>query len=140
MGLLGLFLGRKKSQSASDRRRSLAAKPLRNSRVKWKEEEGLVVLTMPMKKTLGTRIGTRMFQAPPERNLELDVVGSEIWVQCDGTNRTLDLIEYMRSRYQFSHKEAMLSVTEYLRQLGRRGLIGLVVDKSNEDEGSTKRR
>ncbi|GAB4340391.1 MAG: hypothetical protein Kow0089_14000 [Desulfobulbaceae bacterium] len=60
-----------------------------------------------------------------ERKLELDELGTAVWRMIDGRKEVAELIDEFRREYRLDHREAELSVTAFLRELGRRGLIAL---------------
>jgi len=64
-------------------------------------------------------------QEEPTRKLELDELGSQVWHWIDGSRTTAELIETFARSHKISPQEAEQSVTLFLRELGRRGLIAL---------------
>ena len=64
-------------------------------------------------------------EAVQERTVDLDLVGSMIWRACNGQTRVCDVVEDIREGLQVSYREAEMSVTDYIRTLGGRGLIVL---------------
>ena len=44
-----------------------------------------------------------------------------------------DIIQAMSTRYKLHRKEAEVSVVTYLRQLARKGLIGIAVPKTRDE-------
>jgi hypothetical protein len=51
----------------------------------------------------------------------LDEVGSFVWNLCDGEHPVSALVEALVERYKLGKREAEVSLTTYLKQLGKRG-------------------
>lgn len=61
----------------------------------------------------------------PMRTLELDSMGSYVWNHIDGRNSVQDLAEIVTKHYKCHPAEAEHAVATFIRQLGRRGILGL---------------
>ncbi len=61
----------------------------------------------------------------PIRTLELDSMGSFVWNHIDGKNSAQDLARIVAEQYDCHPTEAEHAVAIFLRQLGRRGILGL---------------
>lgn len=138
-------LSRRKQQLTRDE--SLAARPVRNPAVEWSEVEGdtgkEVLLVVPARRTRAMpvlRLALGVSDKP--RRIQLDEVGTFVWLLCDGNNSVDDVCCRLRERYRLSHREALISLTTYLRTLGRRGLIAFAVDKElcGGEHGGQERR
>jgi hypothetical protein len=70
------------------------------------------------------RLGGRPEEAPL-RKTELDEMGSLVWSLMDGHRTVDDIISTFTEYYQLHPKEAEIAVTQFIRMLGNRGLIGL---------------
>ena len=57
--------------------------------------------------------------------LELDELGSSVWDLIDGKRSVRQLIQIFAETHQLQFREAEVAVTQFIRELGRRGLIGL---------------
>lgn len=57
------------------------------------------------------------------RKLQLDELGSQVWLLMDGKRRVSELIREFAGAAAITSQEAELSVTTFLRELGKRGLI-----------------
>ena len=128
VAIMSLF--RKKPKSGLTRAEALECVPVKSEAV---EEEylagGLVRLTYasgirPWARSLARRLG-RPEPAPVPHKLELDELGSMVWGLMDGTRSILGVVEAFAERYQLQPREAEVAVTKFIRDLGRRGLIGL---------------
>lgn len=128
-----LDLRRKKQGKLSvTREASFAARPVRNPVVEWDAESGGpdLQLTIPRRKNARANVLAWMFGVPDERKLVLDEMGSFVWRQCDGEHSVQDLVAELVRQYRLSQREATVSLTTYLRTLGRRNLVAFAVDKS----------
>ncbi|GAB6193267.1 PqqD family protein [Desulfocastanea catecholica] len=59
----------------------------------------------------------------PTKKLQLDGMGSRVWQMFDGEKDVKAIIRQVSEQSGLSLQEAEISVTAFLRQLGRRGLI-----------------
>jgi|GEM_PF-4105196 len=64
-----------------------------------------------------------------ERTVELDLLGSLIWEACRNRPRVIDLVEQVCREFCISYREAEISVTQYVRTLGQRGLLAIEMNK-----------
>lgn len=70
----------------------------------------------------------RTFGKVPEgriRKLELDAMGTSVWDWIDGVATVADLAVRFTERYGVLRQEAELSVSQFLRELGKRGIVVL---------------
>ena len=65
-------------------------------------------------------------------SVELDSVGRQVWELCDGEHTLREMAEEFRKRHKLTRMEAEWSLRNYLKDLGRRGLVGFVVEKREE--------
>jgi hypothetical protein len=59
------------------------------------------------------------------RTLELDAMGTFVWEHIDGQRSVRQLAELVIERYRCLPREAEDGVAAFVRELGRRGIIGL---------------
>jgi hypothetical protein len=59
------------------------------------------------------------------RKLQLDILGTGVWDLVDGKSTVMGIIDSFAGRHQLYHKEAEVSVIQFLRELGRRGIVGM---------------
>ena len=59
------------------------------------------------------------------RKLQLDSLGTEVWKMIDGKRTVRDIVGAFAENHQLENREAEVAVTQFLRDLGKRGLIGL---------------
>ncbi|MBI4803926.1 MAG: PqqD family protein [Desulfovibrio sp.] len=118
------------AEGGRSRKESLAMSPARSKLVKEEVlEGGLVRLTYlsaykpwfaGMAKRLGVWDGR-----PLERKLELDELGTFCWNLIDGDRQVREMARILAERYGLPAREAELSVAAFLRELGKRGIIGV---------------
>lgn len=92
-------------------------------------ENGEILLEypLPMKPILKTIF--ERFQkdtTPPTKKLQLDEMGSQVWKLIDDSNNVKNIIEAFTDIYGISLVESEKSVTTFLAELGKRGIIALV--------------
>ena len=109
-----------------DWREVLGAVPVRNRLLEWTEEPEGVVLRVPLRREGVFRWVNRVLPAPDHRKVALDEIGSEVWRMCDGATPVEGIIRALAKKYQLNRREVELSLSLYLKQLARRGFLGLV--------------
>jgi hypothetical protein len=88
--------------------------------------EGLVRLSYPVRLNPWLRrLLPRVAAAGTRRTVELDGMGSFVWSHIDGNRTVGGLADLVAGHYACLPVEAELAVAEFLRQLGRRGIIGM---------------
>jgi len=112
-----------------NKQRALAALPVRNQAVEWRAEQERTVLVLRRREDWVGRLLSLLFVVPRERKVELDGVGSYVWQQCDGRHTVSDLIQALARKYKLDRKEAEVSLTNFLRLLGKRKLIAIAVPR-----------
>ncbi len=58
-----------------------------------------------------------------ERKLQLDVLGSTVWCMIDGKRGVREIIHDFQTAHKLNRRESEISVTTFLKELGKRGLI-----------------
>jgi len=137
---LDSFLLSRKRRHLS-REQSLAAVPVRNQAIEWEDVDGdtgpEALLTVPPPQGKWIPLLRPLLVLPKEpRKIQLDSLGSQVWRLCDGERTVNAICDELCARHRLSHREAMLSLTTYLRRLGKRGLIGFAVPVEDGQEGS----
>jgi hypothetical protein len=112
------------------RSEALGSKPVRNREVEeTKLESGDVMLTYPVRvKPWAGKLIDRFKGAsgqPHIKKLQLDALGTTVWELIDGRRSVKEVIKIFSERHQLHRREAEVSVSQFLRELGKRGLIGL---------------
>ena len=59
------------------------------------------------------------------KKLQLDELGTSVWNLMDGNRSVRQLVKMFAATHQLETREAEVSVTQFLRELGRRGLIAM---------------
>ncbi|MFC1516403.1 PqqD family protein [Thermodesulfobacteriota bacterium] len=59
------------------------------------------------------------------KKLQLDSLGTAVWERIDGRRSVRRMVREFADEHQLHSKEAELAVTRFLRDLGKRGLVGL---------------
>lgn len=109
----------------------LRSVPVRNTLVEWtKEETGEVSLVIPVDQKKHVRVLIRLMKLPSKRVVALDEVGSFVWERCDGSRTFERLTAELSERFQLTRREAEASLAEFLRILGRRGMLGFAVPET----------
>lgn len=126
---------RKKGAPQLTREHAMSARPVRNPSLEWREnDDGEAVVTLPRRSDLTGKFLAWMFFVPESRPLVLDDVGSFVWKHCDGEHTVAVLVTLLAKEYQVGKREMEVSLTEYLRTLGKRGMVGFLVPKEIAEE------
>ncbi|MFO7535297.1 MAG: PqqD family protein [Kiritimatiellia bacterium] len=96
-------------------------------------ENGRAILAWTVERPRSLRLLRLLGGLPagPEKQakkLELDMIGSLVWRECGRNRRVCEIIDLLRERFRISHREAELSVTDFIRSLGARGLLGVELE------------
>lgn len=118
-----------KSSPEISREDALRCTPVKNSSVQETfRDNGDVILEYPLHiKPFFLSLYKRFNNSftPPMKKLQLDEMGTEVWKIIDNKKSTHSIIKTFAHRYNISLQEAEQSVTAFLLELGKRGLIGL---------------
>jgi hypothetical protein len=109
---------------------ALKSIPVKNLRVEeGRLESGEVIIRYPVsmrpwvagviKRLRGSADAVR------SKKLQLDVLGTEVWNLIDGHRSVRRIVEIFAESHRLQRREAEAAVTQFMRQLGQRGLIGL---------------
>ena len=117
-------------QPVISRREALAMVPVRNQAVDVEPQPGGVVqLAYPLavKPWFGRLAGKvgMWDDRPVIKRLELDEMGTFVWDRINGQNSVRDLAKAFADHYKVQPREAELSVTAFIKDIGQRGIIGL---------------
>ena len=108
----------------------MACRPVQHQSVVVESlENGDLLLTYPVTvrpwlDRLLRRLG-RGAQPPLRRKVQLDALGTQVWGWINGERSVDEIVRAFAETHQLPHREAELSVTAFLRMLGKRGLIGM---------------
>ena len=136
-GLLQRF-GLKRGQTPLSRDQAFEARPVRNPQLKWRVNDNYCVeVVVPRRKDILGRTMGFLFFVPESRPVILDEVGTRVWQLCDGERTVQQIARALSDEYKLGRREVEASLTEYLRTLGKRGMVGfLVPTEFLEDEES----
>jgi hypothetical protein len=119
-----------KKKPGLTREQALACRPVKNHQVtETQGEGGEVMLSYPVQikpwiAGLRRRLGGGEKPLPPKK-LQLDELGTEVWGLIDGRRRVKGIIRIFKEKYKVTDRDAEIAITRFLRDLGKRGLIGL---------------
>ncbi|MCU0585097.1 MAG: PqqD family protein [Desulfobacterales bacterium] len=109
---------------------ALGAVPVKNRHVRDSRlESGEAVLHYPVSAPPWAARIARWFGQEPgparEGRLQLDALGTAVWGLIDGRRPVKEIAAAFAAAHQLEPREAETAVAHFMRQLGRRGLIGL---------------
>jgi len=124
-----LFKKKPKGPSVS-RAQALGRIPVKNRQISENRlETGEIVISYRVtmrsffsglaKRFGGPEVQTQM------KKLQLDELGTSVWNLMDGNRSVRQLVKIFAATHQLETREAEVSVTQFLRELGRRGLIAM---------------
>ena len=92
-------------------------------------ESGEVVIEYPLIvrpwiTAVAKRLGGLQNQKQTKK-LQLDAMGTSVWDLVDGQRSVRMIIQIFAKAHRLENREAEVSVTSFIRQLGQRGLLGL---------------
>ena len=104
--------------------------PVKNRQISENRlDSGEVVISYPVTmRSLFAGLARRFGQAEVQtriKKLQLDELGTSVWNLMDGERSVRQLIKMFAGTHQLEPREAEVSVTQFIRELGRRGLIGM---------------
>lgn len=118
----------------------LKSKPARNEALTWeKNDNDEVVITIERREDWKARILSKIFWIPPSRTMMLDQIGTQVWDMCDGKTTVDAMIRKLSKDHKLNLKEAEVSLLTYLKSLGKKHLIGFLVDKTDLPKRKPKR-
>ncbi len=121
-----------KKQPKISREAMFNSKPTRNDRLDWKtNKDDEVAITLKRADTTKVKILSKIFWVPEKRTLVLDEIGSQVWKMCDGRTSVASMIKQLCETHKLNAKEAEISLLTYLRTLGRKNLLGFLVEKGD---------
>ena len=126
----------KKKQPVLTKLSSLDAVPVKNQLCQVEDTgDGLVQISVPVRESWRTKIMRRLTSVPKFKKIQLDEIGTFVWKHCDGRTNVRALIHKLCKRFKLSYREGEVSLTQYLRTLARRKLIGLAVTADSRRKG-----
>lgn len=111
------------------RQESLQCVPVKNPELQEQETNGELRLTYAVRvkpwfsrvfKTVAGRENDTI-----DRKLQLDTLGTSVWRMIDGVRNVDDIIRLFQDDHKLNRREAEISVSSFLKELGKRGLIAM---------------
>lgn len=121
---------KRKPQPVIPRSEALKMVPVRNAEVdETLQDDGLIRLSYPLAVKpwfgeLAEKVGM-WDKRPMIKHLELDEMGTFVWRLIDGHHSVRAIADQFAAHYQIQPREAELSVTAFIKNIGQRGIIGL---------------
>ena len=129
---MALF-SKKEPQPRLDRREAMSARPVLNRLVKLERaQDGNIVLQVPRPDNMMVRWVSRNFGLPAYKRVALDELGTFVIEHCNGEDTVRELVDKFAKRFRLNRREAEVSMSTFLRDLGRRSIIGLVIERRKQ--------
>lgn len=122
---------KKPTAGAINRAEALARKPVKSRHVaETRLETGEVLLEYPLAvRPMVAAVARHLGKSPEDltqiKKLQLDALGTSVWDLVDGKRSVRRLIQIFAETHRLDNREAEVSVTQFIRELGQRGLLGL---------------
>lgn len=118
-----------KTPQPLSKKEALKCIPLQNPGAKAEKKQEGLLLTYPVEikpffHTLIKRF-TGKDTSKIRRKLQLDQMGSSVWQLIDGQRSVRDISTYFQREHQLDNRESEISVTSFLKELGKRGLVAM---------------
>jgi hypothetical protein len=91
-----------------------------------KTEEDLL-LELDLRELKKRSILKRLLPTPDTRKVQLDKLGMEVFLLCDGKHKVKDIIEIFQEKYRLTPTETEISIKKYLMSLTERHLVGFMI-------------
>ncbi len=121
---------KKKRQSHMTRAEALNCRPAKSLHItESRLETGEVLLEYPLAvrpwlAAVAKRLG-KSDNVVQIKKLQLDTMGTAVWDLVDGHRSVRRIVKIFAETHRLDNKEAEVSVTSFIRELGQRGLLGL---------------
>ena len=116
--------------NAMSRTQSLAFAPIKSLHItEVRLETGEVLIEYPLTvrpwiAAVAKRLGAPQ-DRPQTKKLQLDALGTSVWDLVDGNRSVRRIIKIFAETHRLENREAEVSATRFIRELGKRGLLGL---------------
>ena len=113
------------------RLQALGHKPVKSRHIsETRLETGEVVLEYPLTvrpliAAVAKRLGRSQDLVQQTKKLQLDVLGTSVWDLVDDKRSVGRMIQIFAETHRLENREAEVAVTRFIRELGKRGLLGL---------------
>jgi hypothetical protein len=122
---------KKNRQSHMSRAAALNCRPAKSVHItESRLETGEVFLEYPLTvrpwlAAVAKRLGKSRDDVVQIKKLQLDAMGTAVWDLVDGHRSVRRIVKIFAETHRLDNKEAEVSVTSFIRELGQRGLLGL---------------
>jgi hypothetical protein len=121
---------KKSGEWLTERDTSMDRVVVRNLRISVRRsEDGIVTIRYPIMLRPWIEKFLNRFGSSSKENrfkkLQLDRLGSEVWDMVDDARSVRQITKTFADTHQLPIRESEIAVTQFLRDLGRRGIIGL---------------
>ena len=121
---------KKPGTSRMTRLEALAHNPVKSRQIsETRLETGEVVIEYPLTvRPLVAAVARRLGRSQDlvqTKKLQLDALGTSVWDLVDGKRSVQRMIKIFAETHRLENREAEISVTQFIRELGKRGLLGL---------------
>jgi hypothetical protein len=112
----------------------LLSRPVRNESLQAEPlPDGGIRIVVERRREWWVRALSVVLPIPKRRPIELDEVGRQVWEMCDGEHTLREMVKAFQARHKLSRAEAEWSLRTYLRDLGKRGLVAIAVQKTERN-------
>ena len=121
---------KKKQENHLSRAAALKCRPTKSLHIKESRlDSGEILLEYPLTvrpwlAAVAKRLG-RSQEIVQTKKLQLDAMGTAVWDLMDGNRSVHRIVQIFAETHRLNNKEAEVSVTSFIRELGQRGLLGL---------------
>ena len=125
------LLNKTSSPSHPSRSEALACTPVASQLIDCQtQEDGTFLLVYPLTikpffQSLLQRFNKNLAPQKVTKKLHLDAIGSKVWLMIDGEKNVKSIIEQFSKESSITLQESEISITAFIRELGKRGLITL---------------
>ena len=126
----------KKDKKGSDKKGSLVVtkdeffrlRPIISPYVsqKKKTDEDLL-LELDLREFKKRSILKKLFPTPDTKKIQLDKLGMEVFLLCNGKHNVREIIEIFQEKYRLTPTETEVSIKKYLMSLTERHLVGFMI-------------
>jgi hypothetical protein len=122
---------KKKSEHHLSRIAALQQRPAKSLNItESRLESGEVLLEYPLTvrpwlAAVAKRLGRSKNEIVQIKKLQLDAMGTAVWDLVDGKRSVRRIVQIFAENHRLENREAEVSVTGFIRELGQRGLLGL---------------
>jgi len=91
-----------------------------------------VILTIPLQFKPWMRLLKLVAQIPDEKKVELDELGSAVWLWADGAATVETLVGKLAAEHKLNRREAEVSLLQFLQTLAKKRFMAFAVEVDPE--------